>query len=62
MTLVDRYIKDAVEQKGLIDNKYAGLAALYGASETELQDQYTDLVLSLEEKYGVCLTLWAYTG
>lgn len=59
MRLVDRYIREADEQMVLISNKYAGLAALYGASEDELHEQYVDLILGLSEKYGVCLTPWA---
>ena len=59
MNIIDAYIKEAKEQAVQVENRYAALAAQYGESEAELMEQYEEVVRSLDEKYGVCLTPWA---
>jgi len=59
MNIIDAYITEAKEQAVQAENRYAALAALYGESDSELMEQYEEIVRALDEKYGVCLTPWA---
>lgn len=62
MNIIDAYIAEAKEQATQVENRYAALAYIYGACDSELMEQYDEIVRGLDEKYGLCLTPWADTN